>query len=92
MATKTFFIRKGPSKFDLAVSFFSFLAGSNDNRISVRFEDEDGNKMFVTLNQISWADSSGENWDFQGTCWRDRLLVFAGQYNTETKKGQLNFL
>lgn len=41
-----FVLKKGPNKFDLAMSFFSFQPGSNKQRNRVVFENENGKKVF----------------------------------------------
>ena len=87
-----FNIKKGPDMFSLVTNFFSFQPLSNKQRNKVVFENENGKKVFVILNQISWADESGENWDFQGVSWSDNPLSVVGQYNTETKNGNLRFV
>ena len=54
-----FNIKKGPDMFSLVTNFFSFQPLSNKQRNKVVFENENGKKVFVILNQISWADESG---------------------------------
>jgi hypothetical protein len=110
-------IENGPSKLALMLGFFDKIHDDakrvKDDRRPVEFKVEafskgrkisKPHKFDVVINELQWADGSGESWNFQGYIYLETFLnlldqqmldeschsaVVRGHYNTASRKGSI---
>ena len=96
MAFQKINIVKGPSKFDLMMSFFDIFEGKRRPVIiGIEAPDRVPSLAHLTLviNSLQWEDGSGENWNYEGFVKSserpDGLRYARGYYSTQRRFGYI---
>lgn len=97
--THQYDIISGPSKWDLAIGFFTNLKKRINQDFTIvpnvapqLLEKSDKEQLVLRILDIGLEDGSGENFLIKGTVWRkEQTQKFSGYYSTRRRSGCLNF-